>query len=137
MKKYNMMTGSFGMQAVGMGLLVAVVVMVLLIVISTVCISNEYFDLELSWAPAIVIQYFACLIGTVVSGKSAKEDRSKAVLLTALMLIVLEFCMALVLFEGIAVSFLYLFLATVTAAMCSMLLCRTKRNRGKSRFRLK
>lgn len=124
-------------QAFGIGVLVSLIVMVLLLIVSTICINNEYMDMEKFGSVSLIMQVITCLSGGVAAGSIRKDIRKKACVVVGCAFFCLQLLTALVLFEGVASGFWWLALGTAIAVIIGVFLvvATDKRGRGRNKSR--
>lgn len=106
----------------------SVVVTVLIMLMVTVCIQNEYLSINIMPIAAIVIEFLGAATGATVAGKLAKERKSITCLLSAVGWFLLLLVASLVFFTCNAMKVLVCLLA-VSAGLCASLLMVKRRKR--------
>lgn len=86
------------------GVLVAFGIMCLFALISAICISNEYSSVNAIPYFAFFAQFVGVLLGCVLTGKLATDQKTLACLITVCGLLFLQLCSALLFFDGISGS---------------------------------
>lgn len=133
MKKYKTMTGVSEIRAIGIGVLAEVLLMLLLLGMYAICISNEYFSINAIGCLVVGAQFVSSLFGQMAAVKSRKDGAIRVICVVGAVLCVLQLCLALVVFDGLSVLYLYLLLATVAATASGILLSKKRKSGVKSR----
>ena len=124
-------------QAYGVGIFTAVIIMLTMLVICTVCIRNEYFTIEFFGPVTLVIQLLSCYSGGKIADVISKEANKKAYIIVGGVLLVLQLAVALTVFEGVSGMYLWLVLATIIAGAGGIFLTITKGKGNKVKHRKK
>ena len=125
-KKFN------EIQSCGIGVLTAVLIMVFLLGVSTICINNEYFINERFNLFAIAIQIISCCLGGIVAGAIGGWSKKITCAVVGGVVLVLQLATALLIFEGVSGDFCWLIFATVIAVSIGYILEISKAKRVNS-----
>ena len=120
-------------RALAVGLISAIGAMVVMLIISSICIVNECFDLETFGIISLFIQYISVFIGAFAAGALAENSREGVVLVVGSILYLLQLCFALLLFDGIKHSFWVNLLITAIAVVSAALILSRGKINAKSR----
>lgn len=86
------------------GVAMAFVIVCLLALIFAICISNEYFSTDAIRYFASIAQFLGAFLGCIFSWRMASDRKIMACFVTAVGLVLLEMCGALLLFDGFSIA---------------------------------
>ena len=131
MRNRNVSNQGVDFKALAIGLGVGYSTALLLLVVSVICISNEYFSMNSFNIIAPIIQFLCVALESLVIGKLTHSKAESSILLGGGIFYLLQLCLALLFFEGLTGAFWPQIVATVLACGCGVLVVRT----GKSTYR--
>ena len=120
-------------RALAIGLISAIGSMIVMLIVSAICIVNEYFALESFGIISLFIQYISVFIGAFTAGMLAKSSREGMVLVVGSVLYLLQLCCALLFFDGIKYSFWANFLISAVAIVSAILVLSRQKVNTKNR----
>lgn len=120
-------------RALVLGLVSAVVTMVIMLITSVICITNEYFTLDAFEIVSLFIQFICVFVGCFIAGALVKENRERMVLLVTSILYLLQLCSAILFFDGIENTFWVNLLIAVLATIANILILRQQKSKSKGR----
>ena len=124
--------GSTDARAFVLGLCSSIALMVLMLLASVICITNEYLTLDAFKITSLFIQFICVFIGCFMAGAMAKENKQRVILLVCSVAYLLQLCSAILLFDGITSMFGGYFLISAFAGFLNLLILR-RRKESKSR----
>lgn len=131
MKKIKQSSAGLSMSnACLLGAGISVTLLLLLALIMSLLISNEYVDISMSVYLAGIAQFIATLIGCIIVGKLMKEGTVLACIIVAGACIFVQFAAAILFFGGISGRFVPGMLANLAGCGSAILLCISNINRS-------
>ena len=119
-----------------LGVGISVVLLIIVAVLSTIFISNEYISMDSGEYIAWVAQFVACFVGCTVSGKIARDKKALVCGIVAAINFLVVLFVAVLLFDGLANNILLCLLPIAAACGCAILLSiRTKSHSGSRKRR--
>ena len=128
------------LHAIGIGIGASAGVMFGLLLLSAICIGNEYFSYELYKKIIPIIYYVSAFVGAIITGALSKDKKIKFIFANTVVLAIILICISLSLYEGISVGIIGNLIAMVVGACSAILLLNRgipykKRKRTTSRRR--
>lgn len=116
-----------------LGVAVALVTTVILLIASALCISNEYFSIEMLGVCCRITQLFRAFLASVFVVKSGVEHRERIAIAVGVVILLLDLCCAFLFFDGVSGQFGVNALMTVLGIFCGILAGRYRKRRTGSR----
>ena len=132
-RKRNVGNQGVDFKALTIGLGVGFGTMLLLLIVSVICITNEYFSINSFNITAPIIQFLCVILESVVIGKLSHSKAENSMMLGGGMFYLLQVCFALLFFEGLTGTFWVQTIVTLLAIGCGMLVVRSGKSTNRSR----
>ena len=92
----------------------------------SLAVNNEYIMLSNTTLYSYLIMFLCALVGVIVAGKSARENKAPVCLITGGVILVLQLCASLLLIDEIGSDVLLRVVILVAAVLCGTYLSNRK-----------
>ncbi len=119
--------------ACGIGTSLCAIIVIVLVLLTSVLIQNEYIGNEASTYLGPMIQFIGVFLGALVAGKYTIQNKELTCIITGAVFLVLQLCAAMLFFDGIKSGALFGVVSVALAVLSAALVYIRTKSRGRNR----